>query len=185
MDLNRTVHRILLSIVTAGLLMESVALADGPPNMPGAATPPVQDVVLLEGNVLLGQLVDAHGRPGAAMDVSVLQNSRVIVTNRTTADGRFAVSGLRSGVYQIATPTSVSTVRLWTREVAPPVADSEAVILCGETIVARRVRRTSWLGILGNPWVMAGITAGAVAIPLAIDDDDNGHTPVLDLPEAS
>jgi hypothetical protein len=182
MAFNQTVGRTLLAIVVLGVSSRSATSADTP--TPGGVTTPVQDGVLLDQNVLLGQVVDPNGRPAALQDVSVRQNDRVLVTNRTAADGRFAVSGLRPGVYQIATPSTVTSVRLWTPETAPPVAESEVIVVHGGPIVASPLQRAGWIRILGNPWVMGGIAVTAVAVPVTLAEIDDSSSS-SDVPDAS
>lgn len=184
MKFSLPIGRTLPAIVSASLMISSVALAQSSTHAPGAAATPVRDAVLLDNGVLLGQLVDSTGRSTPSRDFEVRQNNRLVVTNRSAMDGRFAVSGLRPGVYQIMTPTNVTTVRLWTPELAPPVAESEVVVVHNGGAVASPLKRASWFRVLGNPWVMGGIAVGAVAIPVALAEDDDDASS-LDAPDAS
>jgi hypothetical protein len=173
----------MLAIVQIGLWLGSSARADNPTHAVGPVATPVQDGVLLNQDVLLGQVVDPSGRPAAGQSVTVRQNGRVIVAHRAARDGRFAVAGLRPGVYQISTSSAVTSVRLWTPELAPPVAESEVLVVHGGPLVSGPLERASWIQVLGNPWLMGGIAVGAVAVPVALAERDD--SPSAEVPDAS
>jgi hypothetical protein len=106
------------------------------------------------------------------MPVAVIRQGQEIARTQTNAEGRFAVQGLTGGVYQVATPVGAATYRAWSPRTAPPAATQAITIVPDETIV-RGQFGTGALGWLANPWVLAGIVAAAIAIPLALDDDDD------------
>jgi hypothetical protein len=188
--------RNLLVIAWLGLTSTVQLWAEDPTQAESGRIPDVQDIVLLEDNVMLGQAVDDQGSPAANARLSVLREGRAVVHSQTARDGSFAVSGLSTGVYQVTSSGAVTTIRLWKPQVAPPTARSEAVILSpaatapATAAATGPARRTRWLGVLSNPWVVGGLAAGAIAIPLALDDDDSPRNTApaqntLDVPDAS
>lgn len=141
----------------------------------------VRDVALRDGGYLTGQVLDAAGAPVAATPVAVVDQGRVVATALTGEDGRFTIAGVKAGVYQVATDKGVTVCRLWAPGTAPPAAISDALVVNGDTVVRGAgcggagcggAGCGGVIGFLSNPWVMAGIVAAAIAIPLALDDDD-------------
>ena len=132
----------------------------------------VRDVALQEGGRLTGQVLDAAGAPVAATPVAVVDQGRPVATAMTGDDGRFAMSGLKAGVVQVATAQGVTVCRLWAPRTAPPSAQGDALVVNGDTVIRGGVGGGGVIGFLSNPWVLAGIVAAAIAIPLALDDDD-------------
>jgi hypothetical protein len=135
----------------------------------------VRDVALREGGYLTGQVLDAAGAPVAATPVAVVDQGRAVATALTGEDGRFTIVGVKAGVYQVATSKGVTVCRLWAPDTAPPAATADALVVNGDTVV--RGGSTCGpgggaIGFLSNPWVLAGIVAAAIVVPLALDDDD-------------
>jgi hypothetical protein len=150
-----------------------------PPQACGAekAFSPV-DVALQSGGLLVGQVVDQQGAAQAGKVVSIQYANHEVVRTTTDANGMFAARGLRGGQYQVLTDDGVSVYRLWAPNTAPPAARPAALLVSGDQAV-----RGQWGnggGVLGwmkaHPYLTAGGIAAAIAIPLALadDDDDNG-----------
>lgn len=147
----------------------------------------VVDVELRSGGTLLGQVVDAGAQPVAGNDVSILSGSKSVASTRTDEDGRFAVAGLHGGVHQVYAGDTAQVCRLWAPGTAPPKSPSAVQIVTGRDVV-----RGQWgppagnqflknaKGWMTNPFVVGGIVAAAVAIPVAIhnanNDDDGPHS---------
>lgn len=133
----------------------------------GAASAGV-DVELHPGGVLLGQVVDVNGIPLAGTSVSLRLFSREVATTVTNESGYFRAQGLRGGTYEILAGQQRGVFRIWAAGTAPPsIPTSTLVVLDG-----RRVRGQGPIGYwLGNPWVIAGLVAVAVAVPLAIHNN--------------
>jgi hypothetical protein len=104
--------------------------------------------------------------------VLVMSQGKEVGRAETDASGGFAVRGLTGGVYTVATPIGGSVYRAWSPRTAPPAAVTSALIVPDQNIV-RGQWGTGALGWLANPWVLAAIVAAAIAIPLALDDDDD------------
>lgn len=124
------------------------------------------DVALQEGGSLSGAYLDSAGKPVATAPISVWSSGRQVAVAQTDAAGRFTVSGLRGGTYQILADQDHGLYRLWTPNTAPPSAQPSALLVRGQS------GRTSggvpeWFA---NPWVVTGIVAAAVAIPIAVHE---------------
>lgn len=132
----------------------------------------IRDVALGESGVFHGQVVDVQGQASAATPVLMSRQGEMVARTETDEQGRFAVRGLTGGIYEVQTPVSNSVYRVWSPGTAPPAAISEAVIVPDQDIVRGQGRGRQALSWLANPWVLAALVAAAIAIPLALDDDD-------------
>jgi Carboxypeptidase regulatory-like domain len=141
----------------------------------------MHDVALQPGGLLLGQIVDETMQPVAGRSVAIQSNGQTTATTTTDADGVFAVAGLRGGVHQVLTDDATKNCRLWAPGTAPPQAVSHLRFIPGRDEVVRGQwgpppaynTFTAWAT---NPWVIAGVVATAVAVPVLIhnlDDDDD------------
>ena len=165
-----------IAMACTNLVLPKSAFAEVPnaghkPAVQPAAT--VTDVALGERGLLLGQVVDAQGAALKNAPVTILQNDKQVVTTKADAEGRFAVQGLRGGTYQIATKDGVSVCRLWAHDTAPPTAQGGALVCSGGALRGNYGGCMYWLT---NPWVIAGLVATAIAVPIIIhnrDDDDD------------
>jgi hypothetical protein len=142
----------------------------------------VIDVALLDGGTLHGQVFDAQGKPLARAAVSIQQLDREIQAAVTDAWGAFRVTGLRGGMYRIVAGDASGTYRLWAPNTAPPSARRGALVVAGdpEVMLAQcEPHRRGPLQFLRNPWVIAGIVAVAIAVPVALNnlDDDEAQSP--------
>jgi hypothetical protein len=137
-----------------------------------APQPEILDVSLMEGGVLVGQAIGGEGQELAGSEIVLMQNGATLATTKADASGRFAFSGLRGGVYELASDQRSSVDRVWTQGTAPPTAQPGAVLVVG-VVVARGQYGHRPLGWLSNPWILAGVVATAIAVPLALSNDDN------------
>ena len=155
------------------------------------------DVALSAGNVLSGQLVDEQGQALARQSVMIQGNGQPATHVQTDQRGQFQVAALQGGVYQVMTPTTQGVYRVWTDQTAPPAAtkgillvDDSAVLRgqctdgCATGAVPGQVLGQGgyypapaecghgFLHFLANPWVIGAAVAAAIAIPIALSDDD-------------
>jgi hypothetical protein len=141
------------------------------------------DASLAPGGLLVGQLVDEHQRPIPDAAVTVLSVGRPVAETRTDSHGAFAVKGLRGGVHQVAAAETLTTFRLWATGTAPPNAQESLRIVRGADAVRGQWGPPSFLGGViehtkvwaTNPFIVGGVVATAIAVPVAIhnlDDDD-------------
>jgi len=133
--------------------------------LPTARVTPI-DVGLQPGGRLLGQAVDAQGRPLAGKQVSILQGGRQVVATTTDPEGRFFVKGFRGGTYEIAVGEARGIFLLWVAGTAPPSAAQRALVVAGGGPVRGQGGPIGFW--LSKPWVLAGAVAAAVAVPVAI-----------------
>ena len=166
----------LFGFIFVGLANGQLVCASTPP----AAGPPiVRDVALHGQGTLRGLVVDAQGASLANVDVALVQRGEAVARVRSANDGSFAVSGLRGGVYQISTQGVVGNLRLWAPHTAPPVAEDEALVVHQAPVVyqappaAAAARGSKVWRIVTNPWVLGGVAAAAIIIPLSLDDHDD------------
>jgi hypothetical protein len=158
---------------------------------PPATKPVVHDVALVSGGSLAGQLVDAQGVAKAGVDVTLLLEQRPLGTSNTDAQGRFAFQGVRGGVYQLTAAGGTASYRLWAPGTAPKGTTTMALMTTGDAVVRGQAYANghyyqyqhshSHLGrakfLLSNPWVVSGIVATAVAVPVGIHNAGSGDTP--------
>ena len=119
---------------------------------------------------MVGQVLDAQGAPIKDEAVSIRHNGEEVAQAKTDELGRYQVRGLKTGLYQVVTTQGGANYRVWDAKIAPPAAQPGALMIIGQPVRGQ----LGGGGILGNPWVLGGIAAAAIIIPLALDDDDNG-----------
>lgn len=163
---SRWFNKLMVTVACCGVVAPQNLLAASP----AAPQPLVRDVALGNNGSFAGQVVDAQGTAIAGAEVVVVQNDQQVAATRTDGSGSFAINGLRSGVHQVASGSSVSVVRFWAPNTAPPSANSR-VMLVADPTVARG--NGGVVGFLTNPWVLAGAVAAAIAIPIALNNDDD------------
>lgn len=159
-----------------GMLLSPVATA-APVGQPSAPA----DVALSADGVLIGQVVNAQGAALQQAPVSIAQDGHEVIRVVTDAKGEFAVRGLRGGVYQIITPGRQGSYRIWAPRTAPPAASNGLLAVAGDSAVLGQYGPAAAGGPMGavtgwiaaHPLMTAGIIATAIAVPLAIDDDDS------------
>jgi hypothetical protein len=157
------------------LLPVPVVSAAGRPPVPAAVA---GDVMLSVDGVLRGQVLSPQGRGMVGVRVAFSDGARELGSTVTGVDGRFEVRGLKGGVVTLAAGTAKSTYRVWTAKAAPPAAQKGVLLVPGQS----QTLGQSWDGfkkVCTNPWVIAGIVAAAVAIPVAIhnSNDDGPASP--------
>jgi len=149
--------------IQAAVVNQTTASQTGVPAMQ------VVDIELHDGGLLLGQIVGPAGKPLANTRVSLRLLDREVATTTTNQSGYFLVQGLRGGTYEIIAGSSRRLYRLWAPGTAPPAAQPGALIVVGGHQVRGQQGPVGYW--LGNPWVIAGIVATAVTVPLAIHNN--------------
>ncbi len=171
--------RLRLVVVTASMLLLPLQqlLAANPQvvnnaGQPAAVQSPViRDVALQAGGTMRGQVVDAQGNPCAQIPLQVVRtsDSATVAMTRTDAQGWFKLSSLTGGVYRLQTPAGAAVYRLWAPNTAPPSAVASALIVQGDPTMRGNLGNIGWFG-----WTLIGLgIAAAIALPLALDDDDD------------
>lgn len=141
------------------------------------------DVALDSQGRLQGQVLDAAGEGQAAAFVHLYGADGKPVTSNSNDEGRFAYAGTRPGVYFLQAGNTTQVCRIWEAAAAPPSA-VPSVFIVGDadatraqmqpTLLNRVVQKTK--RALTNPLVVAGVIATAVAIPVAIHNDDDSSS---------
>lgn len=153
-----------------GMLVSPVAAAT-----PGVAP---RDIALHQGGVLVGQIVDAKGVSIAKAQVSLFSAGKEVARTQSDSTGNFAVKGLKGGVYQVASENNQGVYRLWSAQTAPPSAQ-RGMMLVSDTDIAlgQGGQAGPFRGVANwvsqHPIMTAGVIATAIAIPIALDDDDD------------
>ena len=136
-----------------------------------------QDVALADGGVLIGQVVDTAGKPQAMTPVSLSTGGKEIARVTTDAKGEFRVASLKGGVYQVSTKGNSSVYRFWAPQTAPPSSLSGLNMVSGDSVVRGQMGggplASAGQWIAEHPIITAGAIATAIAVPLALDDDDD------------
>ncbi len=130
-----------------------------------AAGMPVVDVALHEGGLLKGQVIDAQGNPQADSSVTLWRRGEPVADAQTDAEGRFAIAGLGSGVYQLKTAEGAGICRLWAPGAAPPAAHEAVLLISGNEVVRGQRNMASGrrqLLILGGAAAAAGVIGGVI-----------------------
>lgn len=168
-------QRVAAALACIGMLAQP-ALAGSP-----VAQSAVADIALADGGLMTGKVVNAQGAPLSKKAVSLQQAGQEIATATTNEEGVFAVQGLRGGLYQVVSEGGVVSYRLWAPNTAPPAANQSALIVTGQEILngqyGPQSGHGSGGGVMGwvreHPLLVAGGIAAAIAIPLAVADDDD------------
>jgi hypothetical protein len=180
MKLSRFLHRCVVVLTCSGMMSAQFVRASDAGSVQTAIQTPVaqtkiQDVALRDQGVLLGTVLDEKGNARGAVPVAISRQGNVIARTETNASGQFAVQGLSGGLHEVQTPVGSGVYRFWAPRTAPPAASAIAMVAPNTTVVRGQMglgNGGGGFGWLANPWVLAGVVAAAIAIPLALDDDD-------------
>jgi hypothetical protein len=136
-----------------------------------------QDVALAEGGVLTGQVVNTAGKPQAMAPVSLVTGGKEIARVTTDKQGQFRVASLKGGVYQVSTNGKTGVYRFWAPRTAPPSSLNGLNMVSGNQIVRGQMGggplASAGQWIAEHPIITAAGIATAIAVPLALDDDDD------------
>ncbi|TWT94025.1 hypothetical protein Pla108_37360 [Botrimarina colliarenosi] len=180
-------QRVAAVVACVGMVAQP-ALATTP-----VAVPAIADIALAEGGLFTGKVVNAQGAPLTTSAVSLQQAGNEVASTVTDEQGVFAVQGLRGGLYQVVSEGGVVSYRLWAPNTAPPAANQSALIVTGDEIVNGQYCGPAGCppascppggrgaGVLGwmreHPILVAAGIATAIAVPLALADDDDPASP--------
>jgi hypothetical protein len=186
MKRKRRFHTCLIMLTSLGLIISGPALQAGAADTASqrqsegsqGRVPAVIDVALDAGGTLQGQVVDARGEAAPRTPVSIQQLDREVARAVTDASGRFRVTGLRGGTYRIVAGEATGAYRLWAANTAPPAALPSALVVAGDQQLVRG-NLGQCIQFLRNPWVVAGLVAVAIAVPVALhnaEKDDESRS---------
>ncbi len=154
------------------------------PGMTGAAEPGrsdrsrrshlvVRDVSLDASGALVGQLVDAQGRPLGGESVVVHQGRKQIVRTVTNGRGLFQVSNLRGGLYQISSTRGAGLFRVWQAGTAPKKATRLALIVQNHGVVRGQMLEGLGLGSIESTLALGTSVAGVAVTTVVVTDKVN------------
>ncbi len=138
---------------------------------PGLFPATILDVKLDERNALHGEVRDAAGTIESNTEVQLRLDGVSLQRTHTNRWGRFVFPGLKGGMYQILTPATSITCRVWTANAAPPKAQA-AILVASNTGLSRGQQPISEAFVF-NPFLMGALIAAAIAIPIAIHNADD------------
>jgi hypothetical protein len=95
----------------------------------------VQDVRLQAEGILKARIVDLQGNPVVGEQVSLMFRGKEVAAVVSDTDGFATVSGMRPGLHEIVTPASLTFVRLWNADTAPPTASSVPAVVSDAELV--------------------------------------------------
>ncbi|NOY42612.1 MAG: carboxypeptidase regulatory-like domain-containing protein [Planctomycetes bacterium] len=168
-------NAVLAALSCVGMLVPQAAFA-----VPAGAK--LSDVALHENGVVFGQVVDAQGVAVAMTPVAIASGGKEIARTQTDSTGKFSVSGLKGGVYQVAAAGHQGVYRMWAPRTAPPAAQQGLMVVSqGDLVRGQGAIEGHFQGVMSwvsqHPIMTAGLIAGAIAIPIALTDDDSPATP--------
>ncbi|TVS07967.1 MAG: carboxypeptidase regulatory-like domain-containing protein [Planctomycetaceae bacterium] len=164
-----TLRGILVALATVSMMLPTSGFAMEPIAEHASPSISIIDVALSEDGSLRGQVLDLQGTPMTQTTVAVVQQGNVLATTQTDAQGRYTFNEMNTGFYQVVTDQGLTVCRVWTAETAPPSALAETLVVDGLQTVRGGMNGRPWGSFLSNPWVLGGIVAAAIAIPLALD----------------
>ncbi len=135
------------------------------------------DVALAEGGIVSGQVVDTAGQPQAGVPVILHTANKDVAKVHTDEQGNFRVASLQGGVYRVSTKGNEGVYRFWSPRTAPPGSQTGLNLVSGQNVFRGQVGGGPFTSmgqwIAEHPILTGGIVAAAIAIPLALDDDDD------------
>ena len=130
------------------------------------------NVILQNGGLLSGIVVDETATPLKNITVDFLDGKKVVVTQKTNEKGEFRVKGMRNGTHVVRINKLTGPVHLWSVKTAPPKSDQKLVIVHQSDLV----RGQDLSNLLdGNGPLILG--AGALGTVLAITLSGGSSSP--------
>lgn len=165
----RLCQQVAAAIATLGLLLPQTVFAGQPAR-------PSSDVALGPGGLLVGQVVNDQGVAQAGVPIVIQQGQQPVVNTTTDQNGQFYAKGLHGGQHQILAPGTRVAYRFWATNTAPPAAEKTAMVVANTDVVRGQWGYGpggAWLNwVRAHPYITAGVIGAAIAIPLAVADDD-------------
>ena len=169
-----------LAVVTVvGQPQMLLAVELAPPNI-GQRMEVPRDIMLAEGGLLVGQLVNEQGAAIPMAAVSLNSAGKDVARVNTDKTGNFRVKSLHGGVYSVEAKGHHGIYRLWSPQTAPPAAQQKLTMVSHNEVVRGQFAPPSnnplkQLGqfVAEHPIITAGAVVAAIAIPIALDDDDD------------
>ena len=165
---------LILTLVTSVTPMRELIAGDSIDNVERlvrtSIRPAINDVELMAGGLLAGQVIDAVGQPQMGQVIVVRQPGREPITAHSDQRGQFRLNGLRAGLCRIEYGETLVACRCWSPRTAPPAARQELLLTMGESI--ERGQRPI-ADLFCGPVLIGLIIAAAIAIPIAVHNSRN------------
>jgi hypothetical protein len=169
MKLTKYLKGLCVGLATIGILVPNTGVAIGAETQIAAkSSTSVVDVSLVDGGVLQGQVVSPQGQVVANAPVILHQGRTEVAKTTTDKDGRFALKGVKGGVYAVSTNGAVGVVRAWTSRTAPP-SSVTSVLLVPQDLTAR----AQLLGGEGNMGLGTLVLLGLAGTIIAVSIEHN------------
>ena len=161
----KTIARITPIAACTLLVLSQIAGAEAPRQSV------INDVQLGHGGKFHGQVVTRAGQPVANSVVSLQQGDATIARTVTDGEGKFAIAGLNTGVYQLNAAGHKSVHRAWSAQTAPPAAHRGVLVVSGGQTARGQIAGLGALGSVGAAAAVAG--GGYLLYEEVINDDDD------------
>jgi hypothetical protein len=158
------------ALAACGTALPAPLMAQEKPARPAAeASKPaeaakIRDVALAEDGSFTGRVINDHGKPLDGVVVKLLRNVKEVATTNADSEGRFKFVSLKSGLYQVQTPQSQTTYRLWQADVAPAQAMKTVVVNGASPVVRGQLGFVDPITLTALGLGIAGVTLAAVAV---------------------
>jgi hypothetical protein len=151
-----------LVVVLCNSSFQNVVLGAGPAVATSSSA--IADLTLQRGGVLNGRVISVDGKALENVEVAVFREGQHVGSGQTSGGGKFQLSGLRPGVYEVGTADGRERYRAWALGTAPPRAKLVAHIVDGggQAGVNPQPRRSRWLA--PTRYRLAGIAIVGAAI---------------------
>ncbi len=182
-----TQYILIASLLAAGLSAARTTDATEPtaPAPVQQTLPKPRDVELQPSGVMLGTLLDQQGMPVAQREVQLISGANTVARAVTDQRGGFQLRGVRPGTYVLGTEDGVAIYRAWAPRTAPPAAQPQVVMYTGQvargfghqkshSIFAPKLPSINVTQILHSPTTIGVAIGTALAVPIALHDDENG-----------
>ncbi len=125
------------SFLCLGLLLAPVLQTQAEVQKNKKKSERIHDVAMNASGALQGLVIDSQGKKLAGAQVTILRNNKNVVTTVTDREGKFQVSNLTTGIYELRSGEGKGVVRLWSEQVAPPAAKSRVLLVNDGKLTAR------------------------------------------------
>lgn len=141
------------------------------------------DVSLGKSGTFSGRTVDHTGAPVEGATVVLKQGKTIVGETVTDENGRFALSSVKSGVYQVSSGETEGTYRLWNEKAAPPSAKSQGLLVLGENGARGQYGCCcddgSGVWLCAGALAVAGIAIAALVIAIEANSKNSTNTTVI------
>ena len=128
----------------------------------------ISDVAMDEHQIVRGQILDVVNKPVPNAEIEAFLGAKRVARMTSDARGEFRWKCSSGGTYHLLTNGQVTTVRIWTAAAAPPQSTNQILLVHGQVV---RGQSGTFPYTQVNPWVVAGVVAVAVAIPVVLHNN--------------